>query len=187
MSGIKDKVENNVVVWMLGMLLAGFLAGIGTYEGALKVMRLETISKDRLKELEAAQSKVAVYNGSDIYSIPLPSYLNNSEIQLIYTKVKEAYNEKDVAGLYQLMGPIAKSQFSESTADLQMAPLFEVLGKMVDGFYVQHQFVGQQGLYKLFMLNYSMKFEKAEKGFLSVTVIDDGNNYQIYGIMLNRI
>ena len=188
MSGIKEKVENNVAVWMLGTLLTGFLAGIGTYEGALNIMSLETISRDRLKQLEeSANSDNAAPNGTDIYSVALPSYLNSSERQLIFTRIKDAYNARDAKGLYRLMGPIARSQISEDTATLQIEPLFDGLGKIIDGFYVQHQFVGQQGLYKSFMLNFSARYEKADKGFINVTVIDDGESYQIYGIMLNRM
>ena len=49
---IKETVENNIVVWMLGTLLTGFLAGISTYEGAQKIMKLTTITHDRLIQLE---------------------------------------------------------------------------------------------------------------------------------------
>ncbi len=188
MSGIKEKIENNIVVWMLGTLLTGFLAGIGTYEGALKIMRLETVSKDRLKQLEASSNTSSgSVGGADIYSMPLPNYLNKSELQLIFSRIKEAFNERDAKGMYQLMGPIARAQFTEDSATLQIEPLFDGLGKIVDGFYVHHQFSGRQGLYKSFMLNFSAKYEKAGKGIVNVTVIDDGKSYQIYGIMLNRI
>lgn len=188
MPGIKEKIENNVVVWMLGILLTGFLAGIGTYGGALKIMSLETVSKDRLKQLEeSARFKEMGSSGTDVYSVPLPDYLNNSELQLIFTRIKEAYNKKDTAGLYKLMGPITKSWLSEDTLTLQMEPLFEGLGGIGDGFYVQHQFSGKHGLYRLFTLTFSATFEKADKGYVSVTVIDDGKSYQIYGVLLSRM
>ena len=32
---LKDSIENNPVLWTLGMLLTGFLAGIGTYHWGL--------------------------------------------------------------------------------------------------------------------------------------------------------
>ena len=102
MSGIKEKIENNIVIWMLATLLTGFLSGLATYEGALKIMSLETISKDRLKQLESTPAVTTL--NSDINSIPLPNYLNSSEIELIFTKVKSAYNEENVSALYQMMG-----------------------------------------------------------------------------------
>lgn len=188
MTNIKEKIENNVVVWMLGTLLTGFLAGIATYKGALEIMSLETIGKERLKQLEnAATPNTNAAQSSGIYSIALPNYLNSSELELLFTKVKTAYNEHDAKSLYQLMGPIAKAQASEDTASLNMEPIFQNLGNIQSGFYVQHQYLGQQGLYKFFTLNYSVKYEKAQKGVATVTVIDDGKSYQINGIMFNRL
>jgi|GEM_PF-6616981 len=184
MSSLKEKIENNIAIWMLAILLTGFLSGLATYEGALKIMSLETISKDRLKQLEST-STVPTLN-SDIYSIPLPNYLNSSEIELIFTKVKSTYNEENISALYQMMGALGKAQVTEETAALQMKPVFDSLGKMKSGFYVQHQFMGKQGLYKFFSLNFSVKYEKAEKGYATVIVIDDGKSYQINSMMFNR-
>lgn len=186
MAGLKEKIENNIVVWMLGTLLAGFLAGIGTYEGALKMMNLEKISKDRLILLENSDPS-APTQGPNIYSIPLPEYLNSSEIELIFTKIRTSYNKKETNNLYDLLGPIRRSQLTLDTAKLQMEPLFQSLGKIENGFFVQHQFMGEQGIYRYFALNYSVKYENAEKGIVMVTVIDDGSSYQIDGMMFNRL
>ena len=48
---IKERLENNIVFWTLAMLLAGFLAGIGTYKGVLEIAKLEGISKSELAGL----------------------------------------------------------------------------------------------------------------------------------------
>ena len=85
------------------------------------------------------------------------------------------------------MGPMYKAQVTEETASLQMEPIFQSLGEIKSGFYVQHQFMGQQGLYKFFTLNFSVKYEKAQKGITTVTVVDDGKSYQIKGMMFNRL
>jgi hypothetical protein len=157
MTGIKEKVENNVVVWMLGTLLAGFLAGIGTYEGALEIMNLETVSKERIEQLEGSvvtNQNPATHTG--IFSVALPNYLDSSELELIFTKIKTAYNEQNNHELYQLMGPLGRAQLTEETGALQMQPVFQSLGDIQSGFYVQHQFMGEQGLYKYFTLNYSV-------------------------------
>ena len=55
------------------------------------------------------------------------------------------------------------------------------LGKIQSDFFVQHQFLGQQGLYKLFTLNFSVKYENAKKGIATVSIIDDGK-YLVYVI-----
>lgn len=41
---LKEKIENNIALWTLSTLLAGFLAGIATYEGVLKIGKLKVIS-----------------------------------------------------------------------------------------------------------------------------------------------
>ena len=41
---LKERVENNPVVWLLGALVTGFGAGIGTYEGILRIAHLEVVS-----------------------------------------------------------------------------------------------------------------------------------------------
>lgn len=186
MTGIKEKIENNIVVWMLGTLLTGFMAGIGTYEGALKIMDLETINKDRLKALEALTIRSSVKN-TEIYSVKLPAYLNTSEIELLFTKLKSSYNQNNATSLYNMLGPIRRSQLTEKVAELQMEPVFQSLGKIKSGFFVNYRFSGQQGMYKVFILNYSVIYEKAEKGIAVVTVIDDGSSYQIDGVIFNRL
>lgn len=188
MANIKEKIENNIVVWMLGILLTGFLAGIATYEGALEIQNLETISKERIKKLEECTTvPIMTEQSMEIYSVPLPNYLAKSELELIFSKIKAAYNQESVEQLYQLMGPIGRSQLTKETASKQMQPTFEGLGKISNGFYVQHQYLGKQGLYRFFALNYSVQYEKAPKGFVTINVIDDGVSYQINGMMFNRL
>lgn len=183
---IKKSIENNIAIWMLGTLLTGFIAGITTYKGALEIMDLQTISKDRVAELEKPPS-IPPCQGSEINSVALPAYLGTSEIESIFTKIKSAYNKKDVNDLYQLLGPIRRAQLSLDTAKLQIEPTFQSLGAMESGFFVRHQFIGQEGIYKFFTLNFYVKYEKAEKGFASISVIDDGKTYQIDSITLNRL
>ena len=186
MPGIKDRIENNVVVWLLGTLLTGFLAGIGTYEGALNIMELETINKDRLHTLEKSIS-IAPTQDANTYALALPTYLSDSEIELLFSKVKSLYNEQNTKGLYQLLSPIRRSQVTEQTAILQMEPVYQSLGGIISGFYVQHQFIGQQGLYKNYLLNYSVKYENAEKGVAIFSIIDDGKTYIIDSFIFNRL
>lgn len=42
---IKEKVEENVVLWLLGMLVTGFLSGIGAYKAILEIAQLTVIPK----------------------------------------------------------------------------------------------------------------------------------------------
>jgi hypothetical protein len=49
---LKERIENNLVVFFLATLLSGFLAGIGVYGGALKLVDYATVSNDALRELK---------------------------------------------------------------------------------------------------------------------------------------
>ena len=50
---LKEIVEKNIVIWFLGTLLVGFLAGISTYEGIMRISGRQAVSKyewDKAKE-----------------------------------------------------------------------------------------------------------------------------------------
>lgn len=70
----KEKIENHPMTWLLGLLFAGFLAGIGTYEGILKIAKLETVSKSELLRLRqtAAELKELRKGGSKVDSAAEP-------------------------------------------------------------------------------------------------------------------
>ena len=185
MSTIREKIENNLIVWLLGALLMGFLSGIGTYKAALEIMKLETISEDRLKILTEG-----VMQGSG--QLPqqqelLPSYLDKAVLDELFMKVKDAFNDKDISKMHAMLGPIARAQFSEEKINLNMLPVFDALGEIESGFYVQHFFGGKIGIHKNFALNYFTKYEKAERGMMSIIILDDGSSYQIYSVMFNRM
>jgi hypothetical protein len=78
----KERVENNVVVWLLGTLFAGFLAGIGTYQTLLEIAKLAVISKDRLSTLEQSADR----NGS----FPPASELERRALYIILADRLEA-------------------------------------------------------------------------------------------------
>lgn len=186
MADLKHKIENNVTIWLLGTLLTGFLAGIGTYEGALKLMKLETISSDRLAMLKNRTDESSEYP-PDAYSVPLPDYLGEAEIELLFEKIKAVYNDGQNDALYELIGPVGRAQVSKASTEQQLKYLYENLGKIEEAFFVQHQFASRIGSYKTFALNFSVKYEKAEKGLATITVIDDGSSYQVYSVMFNRL
>ena len=41
--GLKERIENNLVIWFLGALLTGFLSGVGTYEAVLRIAHLDVV------------------------------------------------------------------------------------------------------------------------------------------------
>lgn len=56
--GLKENIENNVVVWLLGTLAVGFGAGFGAYGTILQVSDLTTITRAEKADLERAVSRV---------------------------------------------------------------------------------------------------------------------------------
>ena len=48
---LKEKVENNVAIWLLGTLLTGFLAGIAAYKSILEISNQTVVSVSELMEL----------------------------------------------------------------------------------------------------------------------------------------
>ena len=54
---LKERIENNLVVFFLATLLSGFLAGLATYQGALKLVDYTPTSNDSLRALREELEK----------------------------------------------------------------------------------------------------------------------------------
>jgi hypothetical protein len=67
---LRERIENNLIVWLFSTLLAGFLAGIGTYKTILEVAQLEVVSKAKLEQLQATQREPAK---DDAFLLTAPS------------------------------------------------------------------------------------------------------------------
>ncbi|MEA2690685.1 MAG: hypothetical protein QOJ16_72 [Acidobacteriota bacterium] len=50
---LRQKIENNLVVWFLGTLLVGFMAGMTTYKAILDIAQLAVVQKSKLDQLQA--------------------------------------------------------------------------------------------------------------------------------------
>ena len=50
---LRERIEDNPVVWLLGSLLAGFLAGIGAYQAILEIAHLKVVPEARLAEMQS--------------------------------------------------------------------------------------------------------------------------------------
>lgn len=49
---LKERIEQNIAIWLLGTLLTGFLSGIGAYRGILEIAALDVAPKGKLESLE---------------------------------------------------------------------------------------------------------------------------------------
>lgn len=184
---LKESIENHPVIWVLGMLLAGFISGIGAYKSLIEFTGQILVSKDRLLILESTQQMQAQGTGTpQMNSVSLPKIIDDDKKVLI-NKIAEYYNKNDHDALYEMFGPLAKVNVSKSTLNQQLSTLRQFLGNIKSFYFVNHIYNGQQGLYKSFTLNYFAEFENAERGFVSVQVILEDSGYQVYGLNMNKM
>ena len=59
---IKEKIENNAAVFLLGALVSGFLAGIGTYQAILEIAKLEVVHESKLGSGSSDDQVVEIVN-----------------------------------------------------------------------------------------------------------------------------
>jgi len=59
---IRKRVEQNVTIWLLSTLTAGFLAGWGAYETILKVTQRVVVAKEELDRLKENTDKTSVFS-----------------------------------------------------------------------------------------------------------------------------
>src|SRR5437867_418929 len=52
---IRDKIENNLAIWLLGTLLTGFATGVGAYRSILEIAQLKTIPLSDYNRLQRLQ------------------------------------------------------------------------------------------------------------------------------------
>jgi hypothetical protein len=53
---LREKIEDNLTIWLLTMLVTGFVAGIATYKAILEIAQLEVVPKAKAEQLRASQS-----------------------------------------------------------------------------------------------------------------------------------
>jgi len=49
---LRERIENNLTLWLLGVAVSSFIAGIGAYKGILEIAKLDTIQKGTYVERE---------------------------------------------------------------------------------------------------------------------------------------
>ena len=57
---LKERVENNPVVWLLSALFVGFTSGIATYQGILAIANLQVVSTEKYDSLVEKASEVPI-------------------------------------------------------------------------------------------------------------------------------
>jgi len=75
--GLKERIENHPVVWVLATLLVGFTTGIGTYKAVLEIAQLKVIPEHQSQsttaknDLYSTQPHVTVLSPGDSERVAL--------------------------------------------------------------------------------------------------------------------
>jgi len=59
MSSLKENIEKNPIVWLLSIIVMGFLAGFSAYKTILVVSGQVTVSIEKKQDYEAAKAKIS--------------------------------------------------------------------------------------------------------------------------------
>ena len=54
---LREKIENNIPIFFLGVLLSGFLSGIYSYDKALNMLNYKVISEEKLERIKEEKEK----------------------------------------------------------------------------------------------------------------------------------
>jgi hypothetical protein len=74
---LRDRIENNLTVWLLSTLTVGFLAGIGAYKAILEIAQLDVIAKVKLEQLQqASHQRVISESVAPLEASPEPSQMD---------------------------------------------------------------------------------------------------------------
>ena len=120
MPSIEDIVKNNVVVWLLGMLFAGFLAGIGTYQAIIEIAHLKVIS---LAKWETIQSYIGENPEAEVEA--RQTVLGKEEQILLRELVSESKGLGDGVAVYPFKSNVRRIGMSSEAASTTIASLQE--------------------------------------------------------------
>ena len=112
---LKDTIENNPVVWTLGMLVAGFLAGIGTYKAVLEMADLQSVSKsariakqdERIISETEFQSLKSANSGADAQKLAASEKLT-TDYRLLLTALATSIDGKVQYEMTKVQQPALK-------------------------------------------------------------------------------
>lgn len=123
----------------------------------------------------------------------LPDFISTKIKNDILDRFIMHFNAEDYEGLYNMLGPNARAEFSQQEKATEFARFSKFFHSIKQGAFSNFQFVGRQGDSTLYALIYSVELsehsELGNRGKLKVTieVADDAvnTNYQIYSLYLH--
>ena len=92
---IKEKAENHPVIWMLSLLLTGFLAGTATYNAILEIAKMQVVSENarilKDEEISISKQKLNDFNKINEKNNSLNNTLNKFKKDFDALKEKEHF------------------------------------------------------------------------------------------------
>jgi len=96
---IEDKIKQNIIIWFLGTLLAGFLAGITVYETIIKISKLDVvrlddyIKKDELSKKYVSEKEFTNLNQK--YNLLLNENRRLNELKVKNQTIPSIFKDKE--------------------------------------------------------------------------------------------
>jgi hypothetical protein len=63
---LKERIENNLIIFYFSALLIGFLSGIGSYKAIIEIAKLETVPKYKIEKLKDENEKLKQKHDNEI-------------------------------------------------------------------------------------------------------------------------
>ena len=115
---LKQTVENHPVIWTLGIIVAAFMAGIGAYDGILRISRSQVVPSDT-RILADDEKAIARSDYDELFSASTDLIRANDEIGMLTEKLVQYQSQHEffVRYLrYETSRQILNEQFNEENS-----------------------------------------------------------------------
>ncbi len=100
---IKEKIERNVTVWLLGTLLTGFLSGVGVYRGIQDMAGLSVESEAELEETKRRISELdRKLAGSEAHAAAIADQVTLAYQPIRARRVRIVHNPPDLESAHTI-------------------------------------------------------------------------------------
>ena len=123
-------------------------------------------------------------------SVQLPQYVTKDYRDSLLKGFMANFNKQDYDAMYQMLGPVARSQIPAETARSEFEKLSSYFDQVKSGQYARAELTQKQGDTSVYVLHYDVNFSdksQAPKGSLKINLATNSTGAQVYGIRLNSL
>lgn len=121
----------------------------------------------------------------------LPQIFTDAELENLFVSIKNNYNSRKLADLYNILSPMVKVQLSFERFEEQLSTIYGVIRSIEDGKFSHHMFLGNQGGMDSYELNYVINILDSNgnkgKGLLKFTITYNGRTYSVVSFYLLKV